>query len=172
MNTILQLKRFFIIIILVAGFGISVSAQTIKGTVSDAKTSETLIGATINITNGIHKFNTSVKLDGSYLFKNVPAGIYTLEVTFVGYKTTQQYSVEVIKDHVAILNITMLDNAEQLNEVTVKGRGNKESYRSARADEKNSNNTINVVFQLIEAVPAMHHTSLSAVWISSIIQYL
>ena len=141
----IQLKRFFLPLFFFTVFCFSASAQTIKGNVSDAKTLETLIGATVHIQNGSTVFNTTVKLDGSYDFKNIPAGTYNLKVSFVGYKTTQEYAVEAIKGHISVLNVVMLDNSTALNEVAVIEYASKESERSARGDEKNSNNTINVV---------------------------
>jgi len=141
----IQFKRSFLLLFFSAAFCFSASAQTIKGNVSDAKTSETLIGATVHIENGSTVFNTTVKLDGSYDFKNIPAGTYNLRVSFVGYKTTKDYAVEAIKGHVSVLNVVMLDNSTALNEVAVIEYASKESDRSARNDEKNSNNTINTV---------------------------
>ena len=141
----IQLKRFFLLLFFFTIFCFSASAQTIKGNVSDAKTLETLIGATVHIQNGNTVFNTTVKLDGSYDFKNIPAGTYILKVSFVGYKTTKEYAVDAIKGHIAVLNVVMLDNSTALNEVAIIEYASKESDRSARGDEKNSNNTINVV---------------------------
>ncbi len=141
----IQFKHSFLLLFFFTAFCFSASAQTIKGNVSDAKTLETLIGATVHIENGSTVFNTTVKLDGSYDFKNIPAGTYSLKVSFVGYKTTKDYPVEAIKGHIAVLNVVMLDNATALNEVAIIEYASKESDRSARGDEKNSNNTINVV---------------------------
>ena len=145
MNISLQIKRCFFLSFLLTGFYFSSFAQTIKGNVSDAKTGETLIGATVHIENGSTNFNTSVKLDGSYLFKNVPPGTYQLHVKFIGYKTTQDYTVVSENNKAAILNVAMVDNFTALNEVSVKEHANSESEGSARSDEKNANNTMNVV---------------------------
>ncbi|MFC2101733.1 TonB-dependent receptor [Bacteroidota bacterium] len=60
--------------------------QTIKGTVSDATTGETLIGATILYGEG--KGGVS-DLDGQYKL-SVPAGTYTVKVSYVGYIEQQQ----------------------------------------------------------------------------------
>ena len=89
--------------------------------------------------------NTTVKLDGTYTFKNVPAGVYKLQVSYIGYNTTKQYDVEAIQRQTTVLNIAMVDNSTALNEVTILEHASKESDRSARNDEKKSNNTLNVV---------------------------
>jgi len=139
------LKKLCLSIALVFCFGAVLHAQTIRGHVTDAKNGETLIGATVHIENGNFKSNATVKLDGSYIFKNVPAGTYKLKVSYIGYKSTQEYSVEVATSNVAVLNIAMVDNSTALTEVVVKEHASTESDRYARSGEKNSNNTINVV---------------------------
>ena len=135
--------------LLIVGFlicyGAVVKAQSIKGSVTDAKGGETLIGATVHIQNGDFQRSTTVKLDGLYLFKDIPAGTYQLQVKFVGYKTTKEYSVEATTANTAVLNIAMVDNSTALNEVTITEHASRESDRSARSDEKNSNTTLNAV---------------------------
>ena len=86
--------RFCFITLILVSFNAIVKAQTIKGNVSDAKTGDVLIGATVHIEKGDFKLNTTVKLDGTYVFKNVPAGVYKIQVKFVGYNTTKEYAVE------------------------------------------------------------------------------
>jgi len=137
-------KALFTLVLLVC-FQTVLYAQNIKGNITDAKTGETLIGATVTIDKGDFKQSTSVKLDGSYLFKNVPAGTYKLHVIYVGYKASNEYTVEVKPGSEAILNLAMVSSSAALNEVTVTERVSRESDASARGDEKNSNNTINVV---------------------------
>src|SRR5665213_3388781 len=143
---LLFFTRTLILSALFGLFTLSAAAQIIKGNITDAKTGETLIGATVHIEKGDAKFNTSVKLDGTYIFKNVPAGTYQLQVHYVGYKTSKSYTVEASSgESVVILNVAMVDNSTALNEVKVIEHASRESERSARSDEKNSNNTINVV---------------------------
>ncbi len=139
------LKRLTLIIVLFFGFNAIVNAQTIKGNVTDAKNGEILIGATVHIEKDNVQLNATVKLDGVYTFKNVPAGVYKLQVRFVGYKTTKEYTVEATPSGTAVLNISMIDNSSVLNEVTITEHASKESDRSARNDEKNANNTMNAV---------------------------
>jgi TonB-dependent receptor len=120
-------------------------AQTIKGNVTDAKSGEPLIGAMVHIENGKVVFNTAVKLDGTFLIKDVPAGTYTVKLSFLGYKAAKEYSVVVTDNHTVSLPLVMVDKAADLNEVTVTEHANKESEGSARNMEKNANNTMNVV---------------------------
>lgn len=141
----LRFKHYLILFFLLTCFSISSIAQTIKGSVSDAKTRETLIGATVHIEKGSFQLNTTVKLDGTYIFKNVSGGVYKLQVKYVGYKTTKEYEVDLTQKDVVILNIAMVDNSTSLTEVVVTEHTSKESDRSARNVEKNANTTLNAV---------------------------
>jgi|GEM_PF-27869 len=138
-------KKLFLVLLLLNSFGAIVNAQSIKGSVTDAKGGDVLIGATVHIEAGDFHQNTTVKLDGVYAFKGVPAGTYKLRVTFVGYNTTKDYTVEAKAGQTAILNIAMVDNSTALNEVSITEHASRESERAARNDEKNSNKTLNVV---------------------------
>ncbi len=138
-------KKLCLIVVLLVGFNVVLKAQTIKGNVTDAKNGETLIGATVHIEKDNYKSNTTVKLDGTYVFKNVPAGTYKLQVSYVGYKTTKEYTVEITGNNATVLNIAMVDNSTSLTEVNVTEHASKESDRSARSDERNSYNTLNAV---------------------------
>jgi TonB-dependent receptor len=138
------LKRLLIVLIIIC-YGAIAHAQTIRGNVTDAKSGETLIGATVHIEKDNFNQNTTVKLDGAYLFKNVPVGTYKLQVKFIGYKTTKEYAIDVTQTETTVLNIAMVDNSTSLNEVTITEHASKESDRSARDVEKNANTTLNAV---------------------------
>jgi len=145
MISLLPSKRLFFLLFFLAGSCFTSFAQTIKGTVSDAKSGESLIGATVHIEKAGAAFNTAVKLDGIYLFKDVPAGTYKLQVKYVGYKTTNEYTVEAIAGKTSVLNVSMVNNSSALNEVAITEHVSRETDNSARNVEKNSNNTLNVV---------------------------
>ncbi|MDB5008956.1 MAG: TonB-dependent receptor [Mucilaginibacter sp.] len=144
-SNLLFTRVFYLIIVSFVGFTTILHAQTIRGNVSDAKSGETLVGATIHIEKDGFQSNTTVKLDGTYVFKNVPAGIYKLQVKYIGYKTTKEYTVEATAAKTVTLNIAMVDISTSLNEVNVTEHASKESDRSARNDERNADNTLNAV---------------------------
>ena len=74
-----NLKKYLLSVALMLLASAVFSQGLIKGNITDAKTGATLIGATVTIEKAEFKQNTTVKLDGSYLFKNVPAGTYKLD---------------------------------------------------------------------------------------------
>jgi TonB-dependent receptor len=145
MNLSLHFKQHILLFFLLISCCISAAAQSVHGRVTDAKTGETLIGATVHIGQGNTSLSTSVKLDGVYTFNNVPAGTYQLQVTYIGYKTTKEYVVEVTAGKTATLNISMLSDATALNEVAIIESVSKETDHAARDAEKLANNTMNVV---------------------------
>lgn len=65
------------------------SAQfTISGKITDQKSGEVLPGATVSLENAL--FNTVTNVNGTYQFKNLKAGDYTIKVTYSGYKAEQK----------------------------------------------------------------------------------
>lgn len=153
---------------------LSASAQSIKGHVFDTQTGEPLTGATVSIGHDSFHRSTTVRLDGSYSFKNIPTGTYTVKVSFVGYQASKPYRVEVrggdeiVKSGEAekdsreaekgaekasreaetrIPDILLQNTSRQLTEVVVTGRGGKTSDRSARGLQGNADALENVLSQ-------------------------
>ncbi|NGP87871.1 SusC/RagA family TonB-linked outer membrane protein [Fodinibius halophilus] len=91
---------------------------TLKGTVTDAKTGDTVPAANVLLLK-INK-GTATDVDGNYSISNIPAGSYTLRITFVGYKT---YSKEVtISPNETLVHDAVLEtDAVGLDEVVVTG---------------------------------------------------
>lgn len=89
--------------------------QTLNGNVTDAKTGETLIGATIKLIGQ----TTAAAVTNSYGFYsiNIPQGSYQIDVSFVGYKPFKQ-NIEINLD--IRLNFALEDD-KQLSEVIISG---------------------------------------------------
>ncbi|EAY24083.1 TonB-dependent receptor [Microscilla marina] len=102
--------------------GASVFAQTgtIRGTVTDAKTGETLIGATVVIkgtTNG-----APTDIDGKYTLGELAAGKYTLLVQYVSYQNKEVKDIEVKAGQVTIQDVKLGSDAKVLETVVVTAR--------------------------------------------------
>jgi TonB-dependent receptor len=130
-------------------------AQTVRGKVFDDGTGEPLTGATVKIERGDFKRSTSARLDGSFLFKNLHAGVYTIKVSFIGYRESKGYEVTVgDAGETSMPDILLQNSNKQLSEVVVTGAVGKETDRSARGLEKNANSLENVLSQnTIELLP-------------------
>ena len=61
----------------------------VRGKVTDSKTGEPLIGATVTLISASKTYTNKTALDGFYQFKNIPSGKYTIKVEFVGYDNFQ-----------------------------------------------------------------------------------
>lgn len=102
------------------------SRYTVSGTIRNAVTGETLIGATVKIQNAERRTATATNAYGFYSLTNT-AGEYDLIVSYTGYKT----SVQKISLNASIkLDINLTEGTE-LTEVVVRGNQRKdENVRS------------------------------------------
>ncbi len=89
---------------------------SISGRVTDLQTGEVLPGATISLISTSVKVITDVK--GAYRIENLPAGSYTLQVSYIGYQTitkNQVINADAINDFALMAGTILTD------EVTVSG---------------------------------------------------
>ncbi|MBD1395334.1 TonB-dependent receptor [Mucilaginibacter glaciei] len=134
MNKFLQFLFSFLLLAGAAG------ATTIKGKVYDKNSGEPLVGASVSLAGK----GTSTGLDGSFEFKGLKQGTYTLQVSYITYKTITQ-QITVLKEDNEKLRIYMEYASKNLNEVTVTARGNGSTERDARRIEQNSTQVMNIV---------------------------
>ncbi|MGC4101421.1 TonB-dependent receptor [Ferruginibacter sp.] len=131
----LILRSFSIVLFLL--FTAAASAQTIRGKVTDAATGEPLVGATVTLEDT--KFATVVNLDGSYVFKNVPAGKYDIKVKYVGYEKEEIKNVEVkAGQDVKGMDVKLKAASKELTGVVMTSSKNTESDKYARSLERKS----------------------------------
>ena len=95
----------------------------IKGTVRDGKTGSPLIGTTVRISN--KTIGAITNLDGEYELTIAP-GIYTLEVSNVGYDP-EFYKIKVISP--GNFDIDLFENTILINEVSVYAKGADKNIR-------------------------------------------
>ncbi|MGA9119938.1 MAG: TonB-dependent receptor [Bacteroidota bacterium] len=84
--------------LLVMSANISAFAQraaTLSGTILDAQTGEALPGANLLLVGS--GLGATSNIDGKYIVRGLPAGTYTLRVTYVGYRTLN--STLTVKEH-------------------------------------------------------------------------
>ena len=134
-------------------FSFANAGSIVKGTITD-KGGQPLIGATIALKNEVNgnKIYTSAGLDGSYIFKNIDAGKYEIEVKYVSYKSESK-NIEVT-GAVVIADLSLASKSGELTEVAVNGHANKGSDKSAINAERRSDVVLNAVSaRTIEASP-------------------
>lgn len=134
-------KLLSILLILIAVSG--AYSSTLKGFVTDQKTGEPLVGATVMLENT--KFGTSVNLDGSYEIKGIPSGKYNCRVQYIGYKNSVK-SVNIdAKQNIFKVDFLLLEESNELNEVTVNASADRETDNSARKTEQKADNVMNII---------------------------
>jgi TonB-linked SusC/RagA family outer membrane protein len=119
-----QSKKWFLTLSLLLTTAIGWAQTTVKGTVVDA-TGEPLIGVTVQVV-GQQTGGTVTDLDGNYTIKAPANG--NLKFSYIGYN--DQIIAVAGK---SVINVTMKEDAEQLQEVVVVGYGSmkKESLTGA-----------------------------------------
>ena len=112
---ILTLITFFL-------FTIALMSQSgsISGKVTDIETGEAISFATINLEKGTKALQgTYSDTKGLYQFDKIDPGIYSLKVTFVGYKPYTDDSVSITSNQTAIIDIRLKASVMQLVEYEV-----------------------------------------------------
>jgi TonB-dependent receptor len=102
---------FFLLAIYAFGQG------SITGVVKDAHTGETIVGANVVIQGTI--IGSSTDIDGNFLIPNINEGTYTLQVSYVAYKTHLIPDVKVETAKRVSLDIVLTEDISELAEVMV-----------------------------------------------------
>lgn len=113
-NLSLHLRQALILVFTIGISSMLISQKTITGTISDASSGETLIGATISVPNS--SIGTSTDIDGAYSL-SVDDAVTELEISYTGYRT-----VRLTIPQSNILNAS-LEFGEILDDVVIIGYG-------------------------------------------------
>ncbi len=141
-------KKYLLLLLLFIYSTIAFAAGTaiVKGTITDKRSREPMIGAVITLKNTKTggKTATATGLDGSYLFKNVSAGSYELEGKFISYSDTE-IIFTVAEGEVKTANLELEAKNTSLKEVTIAGKTGGGTDQAARRIEQRSDQVLNAV---------------------------
>ena len=129
-------------VLLLAAAPVLARQAAISGTVTDVRTGETLPGATVMIET--LQRGASTDLQGRYNLTNIPAGVHTLRVTYMGYKN--QTRVVDATSGTAVADFALEEDFLGLDEVVVVGYGTEQ-----RANVSGSVGSLRM--ESIESVP-------------------
>jgi len=87
------------------------------GRVTDVKTGEGIINANVVIIGS--NFGASTDLDGNYSILNIPPGIYTMEVTCIGYHDWKMKDVYITSDSPTKVNVQLTQARLENQEVEI-----------------------------------------------------
>ncbi len=129
------LRRLFLLTIL-GGVSLIATAQTgkVTGAVTDAKTNETLIGATIFLEGTT--IGTITNFDGNYVVDEIPAGTYTVRCSFISYETKSVEQVEITAGETVKIDFTLGESTVEIGDVKVVAKANRESEAMLLMDQK------------------------------------
>lgn len=120
-------------------------AGIIKGKVVDARTGEPLVGATVEIEMGKTKYTTVVNLDGTFTFKNVPAGKYELKIKSLGYKKVEDDIIVKENEDLMALDFELNPDNKDMAEIKITSTKNVESDKYVRGLERKSDVVQNIL---------------------------
>lgn len=99
--------------------------QNIRGTVTDRASGAAIGYATIQLEDAPGKGAITDSV-GNFLLAGIPIGRHTVKATCVGYETSLVREVPVSSAKEVFIEITMTENAQELSEVVIRPRVNKE----------------------------------------------
>ncbi|MFZ4544703.1 MAG: TonB-dependent receptor [Saprospiraceae bacterium] len=95
--------------------------QTIKGSILDKQSKETLIGANAVLLDTQPSLYGTSDENGNFKIVNVPVGRYNIKVTYIGYKDIIIPNVQLTAGKEVSLDIELEESATSLNEVVISG---------------------------------------------------
>lgn len=117
---------------------------TLAGSIKNVKTSETLTGATVKLLE-LTSAVTFSDIDGHYLLEKIPAGFYTMEVTYVGFNDKKVSDVEINANTVTTLDITLLDKENTFKGFTLETDAKKETIGGLTIIQQNNSIIMDVL---------------------------
>jgi TonB dependent receptor/CarboxypepD_reg-like domain/TonB-dependent Receptor Plug Domain len=113
-------RKIFYFLLILALCPMLLTAGTrgrIKGKVVDLQTGDALIGANVVVVGSTSGANTDA--NGEFLIQNMEAGVYTLKISYVGYKTITLANVRVNADLTAYVAIQLPNQDIQVSTVDI-----------------------------------------------------
>ena len=117
------LNLFFILLLSSQTFA---QTQTIRGRVVDAQIGEPLIGASVILIGSDPVRGGITDVDGYFKIEDVPVGRQSLNVQYIGYKSMTLPNVLLTAGKQAVLNISLEESVEQMEEIVVTADANKD----------------------------------------------
>lgn len=110
-------RRYAYFLCVFAAYPLALSAQTLKGTIVDSRTNETLIGATVTIVEAAKTQGTVTDANGRFTLA-VSSFPVALTVSYVGYRTQEVDIYENPKEEIVF---SLVEDMTRLNPVVVIG---------------------------------------------------
>lgn len=113
-------KKVLLTIGLLLAANVAVLAQTLKGTVTDAKSGDPMPIVNVVVKqNGQQVTGAQTNFDGIYIVNGLQVGTYDIEVSFVGYATHKRTGVQVKASGFTLVDVQLKPEAETLDAVEI-----------------------------------------------------
>jgi len=109
---------------------------TLKGLVTDLKTKEPLVGATIMLEGTTKGIITD--FDGNYELTNIDPGTYTVRCSFISYETKLTENIVIKAGQVTELSVQLGESTVEIGGVQVVAKANRESESMLLVEQKNA----------------------------------
>ncbi len=106
--------------------------QNIRGRVVDQQSETPLPGVNVFIMEAETGKGATTDGDGYYVIRDVPVGRVSVGFSFMGYEPMTAQNVELLSSKELVLNITMRESTQQLDEVVIKAEQDKERVKNER----------------------------------------
>jgi hypothetical protein len=123
------MKRIFTITLftlLVVTSGLSQNlTQTVRGTILDADSKMSLIGAEIRVLGSDPLIGTVTDVSGNFRLENIPVGRVSLLLSYLGYQKATVSNIIVNSGKEVVLDLSMQESIVKMNEFVVRAYENK-----------------------------------------------
>ncbi len=133
--------RLVLLLILLIATTTYAQKGTIKGSVRDQKTGETLPGVNVYIPGT--SFGTSTDLDGAFTLIGIPAGRHTVVASYLSYETDSVRGTEVQPGKIKTLSFLLSEKSSTIAGVEIVGKKRSDTDISMMSTIRQSNLVIN-----------------------------
>lgn len=92
----------------------------LAGTIKDAQTRESLVGANVIIEGT--SFGSATNVNGEYVILNISPGKYNIKFSFIGYETLLMQDVSITVDQTTLIHVELNPQTIQVEEIIVTAR--------------------------------------------------
>ena len=104
--------------------------ENVRGVVVDKKTNKPLFGATIRL-QGTQMHTLTTDTAGTFLLENLPDGVYSIEIRYIGYNPERVDSVALSKENIVSFRVQLEPAEISLGGAVVRAQRNRESENVA-----------------------------------------
>jgi len=141
---IISIITFLTLLFFIVSGSLYAQKGSLKGVVTDKKTNETIIGASVLIVGTQTGVTTNV--NGEFLIPGLKPGIYSLQISFISYKTKVINKITISADKVIDLGrIEMEEEAQAIQGVTIQERRKTDSELSTISSIKKSDLVVSAI---------------------------